>query len=165
MHQESTDTTLSASMRRAALAAPSAAIERQEMSAAHQQEQRERIAKLGDSAEMVLDLERRLQSAIDDRKRAQNEARYATAKLEQVHKTISSIIGRDTRSLGLVRLGTALSDSKFKLTTLAGYVDKADTLDDLAKLKRIAINMEIVQPQIILESAAMMGFGRERAAP
>lgn len=156
MHQES----LSSKMRSAALAAPSAAIERQELFAAQQQEQLERVASLGDRADLVLDLERQLRVAIDDRKRAQNEARYATRKLEQMYDAIGSILGRDVRDLGIVRLGTALSDSKFKLTMLAGYVGKADTLDDLAKLKRIVSNMGVVQPATMMESAAMMGFGR-----
>ena len=72
MSHENTDTPLSADMRRAALAAPSAAIERREFNAAHQQAEQERIERLGKSADQVRDLEARLQSAIDDRKRAQN---------------------------------------------------------------------------------------------
>lgn len=161
--QQKTDAPLSVDMRQAALAAPSAAIERRELEAAHQQEQKERIAKLGESAAAVLELERRLQIEIDDRKRAQIEARYANRKLEQIYQCISSILGRDIRHLGPASLGSAMSDSSFKLTKLADYIDKARTLDDLISLKRIASNLGVIQPQTMAESAALMGLHIRRA--
>lgn len=151
---------LSAQMRMAALAAPTAAIERQELSEASRQANKERIEKLGSSAELVLDLERRLAAETNDRKRAQTEARYATSKLEQVYQSICSILGRDVRPLGVVGLGVALSDSAFKLTTIAGYIDKAITIEDLVSLKRIASNMGVIPPQSMAESAALMGLPR-----
>lgn len=164
MSHENTDVPISANMRRAAFAAPSAVMERQELDAAYQQERKERIAGLGGSASLVLDLERQLQVVDDERRRAVNEARYATGKLEQMHKSMSAILGRDTRQLGMVRLATAMSDSKFKLTKLADYIDKALTLDDLASLKRIASNMGVIQPQTITQSMGLMGLTAGGAA-
>jgi len=163
MSHENTDTPLSADMRRAALAAPSAAIERREFNAAHQQAEQERIERLGKSADQVRDLEARLQSAIDDRKRAQNEARFASNKLEQVYQSISTVLGRDIRHLSMVTLGIALSDSASKLTTMASYIGWATTLEDLVVIKRVASNLGVIKPQTMAEAAAQMGLPVRRA--
>ena len=163
MSHENTDTPLSADMRRAAYAAPTAAMERRELDAAHRQAEKERIAKLGDSAEQVTALEAQLNTAINDRKRANNEADYAKKKLEQVSRSVSSALGRDISGLSLVHLGMALTDSKSKLVTLAGYIDKARTLDDLVVLKRVASNLGVIQPQTMSEAAHLMGLSHRRA--
>ena len=164
MSQENTDTPLSVDMRRAALAAPSAATERRELIAAHQQAERERTERLGESADQVRDLEARLQSAIDDRKRAQNEARFASNKLEQVYHSISTVLGRDIRHLSMVTLGMALSDSTSKLTTMASYIDWATTLEDLVVIKRVASNLGVIKPQTMAEAAAQMGLSHRTAS-
>ena len=163
MSQESTRPPLSAEMRLTAYAAPTAEIERKEMVAASQQAERERLAKLAGSAEMVRDLESRLAAAVDDRKRAQVEANYAKKKLEQVFESVSTAVGRDVRQLGIVHLGMALTDSKSKLVTLAGYIDKALTLDDLVVIKRVASNLGVIQPQTIAQAAQLMGLSSRRA--
>lgn len=158
MSHENTDTPLSADMRRAALAAPTAAMERRELDAAHRQAEKERIANLGGSADLVLALEAQLKTAINDRKRANIEADYAKKKLEQVSRSVSSALGRDISGLSLVHLGMALTDSKSKLVTLAGYINKARTLDDLMVIKRVASNLGVIQPQTMAEAAALMGL-------
>lgn len=164
MSHENTDPPLSVDMRQAALAAPSAAIERRELIAAQQQAERERIERLGESADQVRDLEARLQSTITDRKRAQNEARFARNKLEQVYQSISTVLGRDVRHLNMVTLGMALSDSTSKLTTMASYIDWATTLEDLVVMKRVASNLGVIKPQTMAEAAAQMGLSRRTAS-
>ena len=163
MSHEKPTPTLSAEMRLTAYAAPTAEIERKEMVAASPQAERERIANLAGSAELVLDLEARLEAAINERKRASNEADYAKKKLEQVTRSVSSALGRDISGLSLVHLGMALTDSKSKLVTLASYIDKARTLDDLVALKRVASNLGVTQPQTIAEAAQLMGLSHRRA--
>ena len=86
MSQESESPRVTADLRTIAHAAPTAKIEREELAAAEQQAERERIAKLGGSAELVLELEAKLAAAIDDRKRAQVTANYASGQLEQAHQ-------------------------------------------------------------------------------
>ena len=81
MSQETESPRTAADLRTIAHAAPTAKIEREELAIAQQQEERERIAKLGGSAELVLELEAKLAAAIDDRKRAQGKATYAERKL------------------------------------------------------------------------------------
>lgn len=163
MSHENPHPPLSAEMRLTAYAAPTAEIERKEMVAASQQAERERIASLAGSAEMVLDLEARLAAAINDRKRASNEAGYAKKKLEQVTRSVSTALGRDISDLSLVHLGMALTDSKSKLVTLAGYIDKARTLDDLVVIKRAASNLGVIQPQTMAEAAQLMGLSQRKA--
>lgn len=153
-----------ADLRTIAHAAPTAKIERQELAAAEQQAERERIAKLSGSAELVLALEARLAAAVDDRKRAQIEANYAKKKLEQVFELVSTAVGRDVRQLSIVHLGMALTDSKSKLVTLAGYIDRSLTLDDLVVLKRVASNLGVIQPQTMAQSAQLMGLSHRSAA-
>lgn len=163
MSQEIESSRSAADLRTIAHAAPTAKIEREELAAAQQQAERERIAKLGDSAEQVLDLEARLATAIDDRKRAQVEASYAKKKLEQVFESVSTAVGRDVRQLSVVHLGMALTDSKSKLVTLAGYIDKARTLDDLVVVKRVASNLGVIKPATMAEAAQLMGLTQRRA--
>lgn len=163
MSHENTDTPLSVDMRRTALAAPSAAIERRELEAARQQAERERIARLGESADKVRQLEAQLQLAIDDRKHAQNEARFASNKLEQVYQSISTVLGRDVRHLNMATLGVALSDSASKLTKMASYIDRVVTLEDVVVMKRVASNLGVINPQTMAEAAAQMGLPVRRA--
>lgn len=163
MSQENVLPRTAADLRTIAHAAPTAKIEREELAVAQQQSERERIAKLGGSAELVLDLEARLAAAVDDRKRAQVEANYANRKLEQVFESVSAAVGRDVRQLSLVHFGMALTDSKSKLVTLAGYIDKARTLDDLVVLKRVASNLGVIQPQTMAQAAQLMGLSHRRA--
>lgn len=163
MSQENVLPRTAADLRTIAHAAPTAKIEREELAVAQQQAERERIAKLGGSAELVLDLEARLAAAVDDRKRAQVEANYANRKLEQVFESVSAAVGRDVRQLSLVHFGMALTDSKSKLVTLAGYIDKARTLDDLVVLKRVASNLGVIQPQTMAQAAQLMGLSHRRA--
>lgn len=163
MSQENVLPRTAADLRTIAHAAPTAKIEREELAVAQQQAERERIAKLGGSAELVLDLEARLAAAVDDRKRAQVEANYANRKLEQVFESVSAAVGRDVRQLSLVHFGMALTDSKSKLVTLAGYIDKARTLDDLVVLKRVASNLRVIQPQTMAQAAQLMGLSHRRA--
>ncbi|WLG54038.1 hypothetical protein PSH77_15185 [Pseudomonas extremorientalis] len=162
MSQESESHLSAADLRTIARAAPTAKIEREELDAAHRQAERERIEKLGGSAELVLDLESRLAAAIDDRKRAQVEANYAKKKLEQVFESISAAVGRDVRQLSVVHLGMALTDSKSKLVTLAGYIDKARTLDDLVVIKRVASNLGVTPPQTMAQASQLMGLIHRR---
>ncbi|MDN6861901.1 MULTISPECIES: hypothetical protein [Pseudomonas] len=163
MSQENVLPRTAADLRTIAHAAPTAKIEREELAVAQQQVERERIAKLGGSAELVLDLEARLAAAVDDRKRAQVEASYANRKLEQVFESVSAAVGRDVRQLSVVHLGMALTDCKSKLVTLAGYIDKARTLDDLVVLKRVASNLGVIQPQTMAQAAQLMGLSHRRA--
>lgn len=163
MSQENVLPRTAADLRTIAHAAPTAKIEREELAVAQQQAERERIAKLGGSAELVLELEARLAAAVDDRKRAQVEANYANRKLEQVFESVSAAVGRDVRQLSLVHFGMALTDSKSKLVTLAGYIDKARTLDDLVVLKRVASNLGVIQPQTMAQAAQLMGLSHRRA--
>lgn len=163
MSHENTAPPISVEMRRAALAAPTAKIERDELEVAKQQAEKERVASLGGSAELVLDLEAQLAVAINDRKRAQNEADHATKKLEQVFQLVSTAIGRDARLLGVVHLGMALTDSKSKLADLAGYIDRSRTLDDLVILKRMASNLGVIPPKTMAEAAQLMGLSRRMA--
>lgn len=163
MSQKNESLRSAADLRTIAHAAPTAKIEREELAVAQQQAERERIAKLGGSAELVLDLEARLAAAIDDRKRAQVEASYAKKKLEHVFESVSTAVGRDVRQLSVVHLGMALTDSKSKLVTLAGYIDKARTLDDLVVLKRVASNLGVIQPQTMAQAAQLMGLSHRRA--
>ena len=144
MSQENESPLSAADLRTIAYAAPTAKIEREELDAAHRQAERERIEKLGGSAELVLDLEARLAAAVDDRKRAQVEANYAKKKLEQVFESVSAAVGRDVRQLSVVHLGMALTASQSKLVTLAGYIDRSLTLDDLVVLKRVASNLSLI---------------------
>lgn len=164
MSQESESPLSAADLRTIAHAAPTAKIEREELDAAHRQAERERIEKLGGSAELVLDLESRLAAAIDDRKRAQVEANYAKKKLEQVFESISAAVGRDVRQLNVVHLGMAMTASHSKLVTLAGYIDKARTLDDLVVVKRVASNLGVIQPQTMAQAAQLMGMSHRIAA-
>lgn len=164
MSEESKSPLSAADLRTIAHAAPTAKIEREELDAAHRQAKRERIERLGGSAELVLDLEARLAAAVDDRKRAQVEANYAKKKLEQVFESVSTAVGRDVRQLSIVHLGMALTDSKSKLVTLAGYIDKARTLDDLVVLKRVASNLGVIQPQTMAQAAQLMGLSHRSAA-
>jgi len=76
---------------------------------------------------------------------------------------VSAAVGRDVRPLGLVHLGLALTESKSKLVTLADYIDKSITLDDLVVLKRVASNLGVIQPQTMAESAQLMGLSIRRA--
>ena len=163
MSQESKSLLSAADLRTIAHAAPTAKIEREELDAAHRQAERERIERLGGSAELVLELEAKLAAAIDDRKRAQVKATYAERKLEQVFESVSTAVGRDVRHLSIVQLGMALTDSKSKLVTLAGYIDKARTLDDLVVLKRVASNLGVIQPQTMAQAAQLMGMSHRRA--
>ncbi|EZI23140.1 hypothetical protein [Pseudomonas extremaustralis] len=163
MSQENVLPRTAADLRTIAHAAPTAKIEREELAVAQQQAERERIAKLGGSAELVLDLEARLAAAVDDRKRAQVEANYANRKLEQVFESVSAAVGRDVRQLSLVHFGMALTASHSKLVTLAGYIDKARTLDDLVVLKRVASNLGVIQPQTMAQTAQLMGLSHRRA--
>lgn len=163
MSQESKSPLSAADLRTIAHAAPTAEIEREELDAAHRQAERERIERLGGSAELVLDLEARLAAAVDDKKRAQIEATYAKKKLEQVFESVSAAVGRDVRPLSLVHLGMALTASNSKLVTLAGYIDKARALDDLVVLKRVASNLGVIQPQTMAEAAQLMGLSQRRA--
>ena len=163
MSQESESPLSAADLRTIAYAAPTAKIEREELDAAHRQAERERIERLGGSAELVLDLEARLAAAVDDKKRAQIEATYAKKKLEQVFESVSAAVGRDVRPLSLVHLGMALTASNSKLVTLAGYIDKARALDDLVVLKRVASNLGVIQPQTMAEAAQLMGLSQRRA--
>ena len=163
MSQESKSPLSAADLRTIARAAPTAKIEREELDAAHRQAERERIEQLGESAELVLALEARLAAAVDDRKRAQVEANYAKKKLEQVFESVSTAVGRDVRHLSIVQLGMALTDSKSKLVTLAGYIDKALTLDDLVVIKRVASNLGVIQPQTMAQAAQLMGLSHRRA--
>ena len=57
----------------------------------------------------------------------------------------------------------ALTDSKSKLVTLADYIDKARTLDDLVVLKRVASNLGVIQPQTMAQAAQLMGLSHRRA--
>lgn len=163
MSQENTEAKLSTDMRLSAYAAPTAAMERQELGEAHEQANKERIAKLGESAELVLGLEARLATEIDNRKRAQIQADYATRRLDQVLQSVSTALGRDVRDLSIVHFGMALTSSKSKLVTLAGYIDRSLTLDDLIVLKRVASNLGVIPPQTMAESAALMGLSPKRA--
>lgn len=163
MSQEHELARSAADLRTIAHAAPTAKIERQELAAAEQQAERERIAQLGGSAELVLDLEARLAAAVNDRKRAQVEANYTKKKLEQVFESVSTAVGRDVRQLSVVHLGMALTDSQSKLVTLAGYIDKARTLDDLVILKRVASNLGVIQPQTMAQAAQLTGLSQRRA--
>ncbi|MBJ2237031.1 hypothetical protein JFT61_19650 [Pseudomonas fluorescens] len=163
MSQESKSPLSAADLRTIAHAAPTAKIEREELDAAHRQAERERIEQLGGSAELVLDLETRLAAAIDDRKRAQVEANYAKKKLEQVFESVSTAVGRDVRQLSIVHLGMALTASQSTLVTLAGYIDKARTLEDLVVIKRVASNLGVIQPQTMAEAAQLMGLAQRRA--
>lgn len=163
MSQESESPRVAADLRTIAHAAPTAKIEREELAAAEQQAERERIASLGGSAELVLDLEARLAAAIDDRKRAQVDANYAKKKLEQVFESVSTAVGRDVRQLSIVHLGMALTDSRAKLVTLADYIDKVRTLDDMVVLKRVASNLGVIQPQTMAQAAQLMGLSHRRA--
>ena len=162
MSQENVLPRTAADLRTIAHAAPTAKIEREELVVAQQQAERERIAKLGGSAELVLDLEARLAAAVDDRKRAQVEANYAKKKLEQVFESISAAVGRDVRHLSVVHLGMALTASQSKMVTLAGYIDKARTLDDLVVVKRVASNLGVIQPQTMAQAAQLMGLSHRR---
>ncbi|WP_432783688.1 hypothetical protein QZH45_09530 [Pseudomonas corrugata] len=164
MSKDNQDIPLSAQMRLSAYAAPSAAAERHELSEAQRQADRERMSKLGDAAALVRDLESRLATAIDDRKRSDIEAQFATAKLDQLHQSLSTILGKDTRQLNQVELGMAISSSKQKLITLAAYIDRARTLDGLITIKRVASNMGIVQPINMEEAAKLMGLSHRRAS-
>ncbi|WP_039012577.1 hypothetical protein [Pseudomonas brassicacearum] len=163
MSQETQDVPLSQKMRLSAYAAPSAAIERKELSEAQQQAERERLSRLGDSANLVRELELQLAAAADDRKRAKIEAQSSTARLEQIHQSLSTIFECDTRKLNQVELGMALSRSKSKLVTLADYIDRARTLDDLVTIKRVASNLGVTKPQTMAEAAALMGLSVRRA--
>lgn len=163
MSQESESPLSAVDLRTIAYAAPTAKIEREELDAAHRQAERERIEKLGGSAELVLDLEARLAAAVDDRKRAQVEANYAKKKLEQIFESVSAAVGRDVRQFSIVHLGMALTASQSKLVTLAGYIDKARTLDDLVVLKRVASNLGVIQPQTMAQAAQLMGLSYRRA--
>ncbi|MGY2199068.1 hypothetical protein [Pseudomonas gingeri] len=163
MSQESKSPLSAADLRTIAHTAPTARIEREELDVAHRQAERERIERLGESAELVLDLEARLAAAVDDRKRAQVEANYAKKRLEQVFESVSTAVGRDVRKLSIVHLGMALTDSKSKLVTLAGYIDKARTLDDLVVVKRVASNLGVIQPQTMAQAAQLMGLIYRRA--
>jgi hypothetical protein len=164
MSQETKDIPLSEKMRLSAYAAPSAAVERQELNEAQRQAERERLSRLGDSAAIVRDLETRLAAEIDVRKRAQIEANSATARLEQVHQSMSTIFGKDTRQLNQVELGMLISGSKQKLVTLADYIYRARTLDDLVTIKRVASNLGVTKPQTMVEAAALMGLSARRAS-
>lgn len=163
MSHESSTPLLSTDMRQAAYAAPTATIERQELEAARQQAEKERIANLGDSAGQVLDLEARLAVAIDDRKRAQVAANSAINRLEQVHQTMSAVTGRDTRKLNKVELGLVLSSGLSKLATIADYIERSRTLDDLVTLKRVASNLGVIKPTTMTEAAQLMGLSQRRA--
>lgn len=163
MSQENESPLSAADLRTIAYAAPTAKIEREELEAAHRQAERERIEKLGGSAELVLDLEARLAAAVDDRKRAQVEANYAKKKLEQIFESVSAAVGRDVRQLSVVHLGMALTASQSKLVTLAGYIDRSLTLDDLVVLKRVASNLGVIQPQTMAQAAQLMGLSHRRA--
>jgi hypothetical protein len=163
MSQENESPLSAADLRTIAHAAPTAKIEREELDAAHRQAERERLERLGRSAELVLDLEARLASAVDDRKRAQVEANYAKKKLEQVFESISAAVGRDVRQFSIVHLGMALTASQSRLVTLAGYIEKARTLDDLVVIKRVASNLGVIQPQTMAQAAQLMGLSHRRA--
>ncbi|WP_228393708.1 hypothetical protein [Pseudomonas helleri] len=163
MSQEKTRPISVADMRNAAYAASTAEIERRELIAAKEQEELERIASLAGSAELVLELEAKLAAEVDSRKRAQIEASFAKKKLEQLLNAVSGALGRDVRPLGLVQLGVALTDSKSKLTTLAGYIERSLTLEDLIVLKRVASNLGVTQPQTMVETAQLMGLNVRRA--
>ncbi|AZE53639.1 hypothetical protein C4K03_1468 [Pseudomonas synxantha] len=163
MSQESESPRVAADLRTIAHAAPTAKIEREELAAAEQQSERERIANLGGSAELVLDLESRLAAAIDDRKRAWVAANYASGQLEQAHQTMSTVTGRDTRTLNRVELGLALSSGLSKLATIASYIETARTLEDLVSLKRVASNLGVIKPQTMDQAAQLMGLSHRRA--
>ncbi|WP_300727316.1 hypothetical protein [Pseudomonas sp.] len=163
MPQENESSLSVAEMRLSAYAAPTAEVERQELMAAKQQAERERISRLAGSAELVLALEAQLATEVDHRKRAQVESSHAKKKLEQLLNAVSAAVGRDVRPLGLVHLGLALTESKSKLVTLADYIDKSITLDDLVVLKRVASNLGVIQPQTMAESAQLMGLSIRRA--
>lgn len=163
MSQEKTRLISAEDMRLAAYAAPTAEAERQELMAAQQQAELERIARLAGSAELVLDLEAKLASEVESRKHAKIEADYAKKKLEQLLSAVSAAVGRDVRPLGLVQLGVVLTESKSKLVTLAGYIDRSLTLDDLIVLKRVASNLGVIQPQTMAEAAQLMGLPIRRA--
>lgn len=163
MSQESKYPLSATDLRTIAHAAPTSKIEREELDVAHRQAERERIERLGGSAELVLNLESRLAAAVDDRKRAEVEANYAKKKLEQVFESVSTAVGRDVRQLSIVHLGIALTASQSKLVTLAGYIDKARTLEDLVVIKRVASNLGVIQPQTMAQAAQMMGLSHRRA--
>ena len=163
MSQEKTRPISVADMRSTAYAAPTAEIERRELIAAKEQEDLERIANLAGSAELVLELEAKLAAEVDSRKRAQIEANFAKKKLEQLLDAVSGALGRDVRLLDLVQLGVALTNSKSKLTTLAGYIERSLSLEDLVVLKRIASNLGVTQPQTMAEAAQLMGLSVRRA--
>lgn len=163
MSQEKSRSISVADMRNAAYAAPTAEIERRELIAAKEQEELERIANLAGSAELVLELEAKLAAEVDSRKRAQIEANFAKKKLEQLLDAVSEALGRDVRPLGLVQLGVVLTDSKSKLATLAGYIERSLSLEDLVVLKRVASNLGVTQPQTMAEAAQLMGLSVRRA--
>lgn len=94
---------------------------------------------------------------------ARNEAEYAKKKLEQVLDSVSTAVGRDVRPLGIVQFGMVLTSSKAKLVTLAGYIDRALTLDDLVVLKRVASNLGVIPPQTMAQAAQLMGLSHRRA--
>lgn len=164
MSQETKDIPLSEKMRLSAYAAPTAAVERQELNEAQRQADRERLSRLGDSAAVVRDLESRLAAAVDDRKRAQIESKFATSQLEQIHRSMTAIFGVDTSPLNQVELGMVISGSKQKLVTLADYIERARTLDDLVTIKRVASNLGVTKPQTMAEAAALMGLSARRAS-
>lgn len=151
----------SADMRQSAYAAPTAAAERRELQEAEKLRERERIAGLGHSAEIVLELERKLATVENDRRRAAMQARSATAKLEQLHQTLSTVLGKDTRGMRLVETAAALSHFRRELTRLADHVAQAD---DLPSLKRIVANMDIKQPSTLAEQAQMLGLSLRESA-
>ena len=72
-------------------------------------------------------------------------------------------MGRDVRQLSVVHLGMALTASQSKLVTLAGYIDRSLTLDDLVVLKRVASNLGVIQPQTMAQAAQLMGLSYRRA--
>lgn len=151
----------SADMRQIAYAAPSAADERRELHEADKLRERERIAGLGNSAEVVLELEQRLATVESKRRKEAMRARAVTAQLEEMHQTLSTVLGKDTRVMRRVEFASELSQARFELTRLAGYVEQAD---DLATLKRIVTNMGIKQPNGLAEQAELMGLPLRESA-
>lgn len=154
----------SADMRHIAYAAPTASMERAELLEAERQRERERLASLGDAAEVVLGLERQLAAVDGERRRAAMEARAAKAKLESVHQALSTVLGRNTRAMQPVEFASALSRWKFELTRLAGFIERATNADDLRTMKNVVINMGIKQPSGLAEQAALMGIPERKKA-
>jgi len=161
MSTQSPSPTSSADMRQSAYAAPTAADERRELQEADDQRERERVAALGESAAAVLELERKLAVVENNRRKEAMRAKAVTARLEQIHQTLSTVLGKNTRLMRRIEFTSALSHAKLELTRLAAYVERAE---DLPTLKRIVANMGIKQPSDLAEQAALMGLPLRESA-